>query len=95
MLQGIRAASEHWLGKIVMTVIFSLLMLGMGIYGVEDLIRGGSTNAVATVGSTKITAEKVRETYQNQLQRYQAQLKRRSPRTRPARSASTARSCPS
>ena len=76
MLQGIRAASEHWLGKIVMTVIFTMLLFGMGIYGVEDLIRGGSSNAVATVGSTKITAEKVRETYQNQLQRYQVQLKR-------------------
>jgi len=76
MLQGIRAASEHWLGKIVVTIIFSLLLVGMGIYGVEDLIRGGSSNAVATVGSTKITAEKVRETYQNQLQRLQVQFKR-------------------
>ena len=76
MLQGIRAASEHWLGKIVMTGIFTMLMFGMGIYGVEDLIRGGTSNSVATVGSTKISAEKVREAYQNQLQRYQVQLKR-------------------
>ncbi len=45
MLQGIRAASEHWLGKIVVTIIFSLLLVGMGHLRVEDLIRGGSSNA--------------------------------------------------
>ena len=76
MLQGIRAASEHWLGKIVLAIIFSLLMFGIGIYGVEDLIRGGGSNAVATVGSTKISSEQVRQAYQNQLERYQVQLKR-------------------
>lgn len=76
MLQGIRAASEHWLGKIVLAIIFSLLMFGIGIYGVEDLIRGGGSNAVATVGSTQITGEQVRHAYQNQLERYQLQLKR-------------------
>ncbi|MGC5778199.1 peptidyl-prolyl cis-trans isomerase [Methylobacterium sp. NFXW15] len=76
MLQGIRAASEHWLGKIVLAIIFSLLMFGIGIYGVEDLVRGGGTSAVATVGDTKISAEKVRQSYQNQLERYQVQLKR-------------------
>lgn len=76
MLQGIRAASEHWLGKIVMAIIFSLLLFGIGIYGVEDLIRGGGSNAVATVGSTKISSEQVRQAYQNQLERYQVQLKR-------------------
>ncbi len=58
MLQGIRAASEHWLGKIVLAIIFSLLMFGIGIYGVEDLVRGGGSNAVATVGDTKISPEK-------------------------------------
>ncbi|MFC6745212.1 SurA N-terminal domain-containing protein [Methylobacterium persicinum] len=76
MLQGIRAASEHWLGKIVLAIIFSLLLFGIGIYGVEDLIRGGSSNAVATVGSTQISTEQVRHAYQNQLERYQVQLKR-------------------
>lgn len=76
MLQGIRAATEHWLGKIVLAIIFSLLMFGIGIYGVEDLIRGGGTSAVATVGNTKISSEQVRQAYQNQLERYQVQLKR-------------------
>ncbi len=76
MLQGIRNASQHWLGKIVLTVIFTLLIAGVGIFGVEEFFRGGSSNAVATVGKTPITAEQVRQAYQNQVQRYQQQLKR-------------------
>jgi peptidyl-prolyl cis-trans isomerase D len=76
MLQGIRDATQHWLGKIILTVIFTLLIAGVGIYGVEEFFRGGASNRVATVGSTPITAEQVRQAYQNQLQRYQAQLKR-------------------
>ncbi|MDP4022138.1 peptidyl-prolyl cis-trans isomerase [Methylobacterium sp. NEAU 140] len=76
MLQGIRNASQHWLGKIVLTIIFTLLIAGVGIFGVEEFFRGGASNTVAKVGSTPITAEAVRQAYQNQLQRYQAQLKR-------------------
>jgi peptidyl-prolyl cis-trans isomerase D len=76
MLQGIRNASQHWLGKIVLTVIFTLLIAGVGIFGVEEFFRGGTSNTVATVGSTPITAEQVRQAYQNQMQRYQTQLKR-------------------
>ena len=34
MLQGIRNASQHWLGKIVLTIIFTLLIAGVGIFGV-------------------------------------------------------------
>ena len=76
MLQGIRNASQHWLGKIVLTVIFTLLIAGVGIFGVEEFFRGGASNTVATVGKTPITAEAVRQAYQNQVQRYQQQLKR-------------------
>jgi peptidyl-prolyl cis-trans isomerase D len=76
MLQGMRNASQHWLGKILMTVIFLFLIAGVAIYGVEEFFRGGSSTAVATVGKTSISAESVRSAYQNQLNRYQQQLKR-------------------
>ncbi|GJE58132.1 peptidylprolyl isomerase [Methylobacterium trifolii] len=76
MLQNIRDASQHWLGKIVLTVIFTLLIAGVGIFGVEEFFRGGSSNSVATVGKTQISAEAVRTAYQNQLQRYQTQFRR-------------------
>ncbi|CAX27321.1 putative peptidyl-prolyl cis-trans isomerse D [Methylorubrum extorquens DM4] len=76
MLQSIRSASQHWLGKVVLSVIFTFLIAGVAIFGVEEFFRGGSSTAVATVGKTPISAEEVRTAYQNQLQRYQAQLKR-------------------
>lgn len=76
MLQSIRNASQHWLGKVVLTVIFTFLIAGVAIFGVEEFFRGGSSSTVATVGKTPISAEEVRTAYQNQLQRYQAQLKR-------------------
>ncbi|MEH3120242.1 MAG: SurA N-terminal domain-containing protein [Methylorubrum populi] len=76
MLQSIRNASRHWLGKVVLTVIFTFLIAGVAIFGVEEFFRGGSSTTVATVGKTPISAEAVRGAYQNQLQRYQAQFKR-------------------
>ena len=76
MLQSIRTASQHWLGKIVITGIFTLLIGGIAIFGVEEFFRGGASNTVATVGKTPISAEAVRSAYQNQIQRYQTQMKR-------------------
>lgn len=76
MLQNIRKASSHWLGKIVLSVIFTFLIAGVAVFGVEEFFRGGSATSVATVGRTAISAEAVRSAYQNQLQRYQSQMKR-------------------
>lgn len=76
MLQNIRDASQHWLGKIVLTVIFTLLIAGVGIFGVEEFFRGSTSTTVATVGKTPISAEAVRTAYQNQLQRFQTQFRR-------------------
>ena len=76
MLQSIRDASRHWLGKIVLTVIFTFLIAGVAIFGVEEFFRGNTATTVATVGKTPISAEEVRTAYQNQLNRYQQQMKR-------------------
>ena len=69
MLQSIRSASQHWLCKVVLTVIFTFLIAGVAIFGVEEFFRGGSSTTVATVGKTPISAEEVRTAYKNQLQR--------------------------
>ncbi|GJE00424.1 peptidylprolyl isomerase [Methylobacterium isbiliense] len=76
MLQGFRAASQSWLGKLVMTVVFGLLIVGLAIFGIGDIFRGGGSTAVATVGSTPISAEAVRSAYQNQIQRLARQTRR-------------------
>ncbi|RVU21567.1 peptidylprolyl isomerase [Methylobacterium oryzihabitans] len=76
MLQGFRAASQSWLGKIVVTIVFGMLIVGLAIFGIGDIFRGGGSNAVATVGSTQISTEAVRTAYQNQLQRLARQTRR-------------------
>lgn len=76
MLQNMRNASQHWLGKIILSVVFVCLISGVAIFGVEDFFRGASTTTVATVGKAQISAEAVRTAYQNQLQRYQSQTRR-------------------
>jgi peptidyl-prolyl cis-trans isomerase D len=76
MLQGFRAASQSWLGKIVVTVVFGLLIAGLAIFGIGDIFRGGGSNNVATVGSTPIPAETLRTAYQNQIQRLSRQSRR-------------------
>ncbi|ACL60414.1 SurA N-terminal domain-containing protein [Methylobacterium nodulans] len=76
MLQGFRAASQSWLGKIVITVVFGLLIAGLAIFGIGDIFRGSGSSTVATVGSTKISAEAVRSAYQNQIQRLARQVRR-------------------
>ncbi|SFG26304.1 peptidyl-prolyl cis-trans isomerase D [Methylobacterium gossipiicola] len=76
MLTNMRKASQHWLGKIILSVVFVFLIAGVAIFGVEEFFRAGSTSSVATVGKTSISAEAVRSAYQNQLQRYQSQTRR-------------------
>ena len=76
MLQNMRKASQHWLGKIILTVVFTFLIAGVAIFGVEEFFRAGSSTSVATVGRAQISAETVRSAYQNQLQRYQSQTRR-------------------
>ena len=52
MLDGMRKASQGWLGKIVMTILFGFLILSFAIWGVGDIFRGFGTQTVATVGKT-------------------------------------------
>lgn len=76
MLQNMRSASQHWLGKIILAVVFTFLIAGVAIFGVEDFFRSNSATSVATVGKTLISSDAVRSAYQLQLQRYQSQLQR-------------------
>ena len=76
MLQGFRKASQSWLGKLVVAVLFGLLIVSFAIWGVNDVFRGSPRTTVATVGGTDISAEQVRTAYQNDLQRIARQARR-------------------
>ncbi|MFC0217108.1 SurA N-terminal domain-containing protein [Pseudochelatococcus lubricantis] len=75
MLQIFRNAGRHWFGKAITTVLFGLLILSFGIWGVADWIARPSGNTVATVGERTISAQAARDAYLAQLQALQRQLR--------------------
>jgi peptidyl-prolyl cis-trans isomerase D len=77
MMQGLRNAGQSWLGKIVVGVLFSFLILSFAIWGIGDIFRGAGTNQVAAqVGESKVSADAVRQAYQTEVQRLTRQLRR-------------------
>lgn len=76
MLEGMRRASKNWLGKIVVGILFSFLILSFAIWGIGDIFRGFGVGTVAKVGETDITTEAFRQAYQTQLQSWQREARR-------------------
>lgn len=66
MLQAIRSKATSFIVK----MLFGLLIVTFGIWGIGDIFRVGSTSTtVATVGDREITADQVNQQVQQQLQR--------------------------
>lgn len=76
MLNAIRVAAANWLGRAVLTVIMGVLILSFAIWGIGDIFKGGVTRTVATVGSTKISADEYRTAINSELRRLQMQVRR-------------------
>jgi len=68
MLRGMREAQKGWLGKIVVTLLFGMLILAFGIWGIGDIFRISRREVVASVGSRDITAIAYRSAFQDELQ---------------------------
>ena len=60
MLAGMRKAAQPWLGKAVLTLMFSFLILSFAVWGIGDIFRGFGEGKVANVGGTEISAEEFR-----------------------------------
>ena len=71
-----RKASSNWLGKSVMVVMFSVLIVSFGMWGIADVFKGGSRTDVAKVGSTDISTDQFRNTYTDRLQQLGRQFGR-------------------
>ena len=76
MLEALRNASKNWLGKIVLTLLFGLLILSFAVWGIGDIFRGFGSGTVAKAGSVEIPTEEYRAEYQTMLQNLQRQLGR-------------------
>ena len=68
MLRGIRRAGQGLIGKIVVAVLFGILIISFGIWGIGDIFRGYGRNTVATVGNVEISSEAMRNAYQSEIQ---------------------------
>jgi peptidyl-prolyl cis-trans isomerase D len=71
-----RRATQNWIGRTILTIVFGILILSFAIWGIGDIFRGGATTTVATVGDVTITAQDFRNSYQTQLQTLQRQARR-------------------
>lgn len=68
MLRGMRKASSNWLGKAVMSVLFGVLIISFGIWGIADIFKGFGQSSLAKIGSTEISTEQFRNLFTDKLQ---------------------------
>lgn len=76
MMDGIRKAGQSWLGKIVIGVLFSILIVSFAIWGIGDIVRQGGKQLVAEVGPTEITTLQFRDAWQQELQQVSRRIRR-------------------
>jgi peptidyl-prolyl cis-trans isomerase D len=76
MLRGIRTASSNWLGKTVMSVLFGILIVSFGVWGIADIFKGFGQSSLATVGRTEISTEQFRNLFTEKLQQIGRQIGR-------------------
>lgn len=63
-----RKASSNWLGKTVMSVMFGVLIISFGIWGIADIFKGFGQSSLAKIGSTEISTEQFRNLFTDRLQ---------------------------
>ena len=63
-----RKASSNWLGKTVMSVMFGVLIISFGVWGIADIFKGFGQSSLAKIGSTEITTEQFRNLFTDRLQ---------------------------
>ena len=73
MLDALRRGAQTPVAKL----LFGILCVSFGIWGVADVFRGWGQGSVAKVGGTEITAEEFRRSYQDELDRISRQTKQR------------------
>ena len=76
MLEGMRRASQNWLGKTILTIVFSILIGSFAIWGIGDIFRGIGVSNVAEVGAVNISTAEFRQNYQTQITNLQRQTRR-------------------
>ncbi|MGJ0511669.1 SurA N-terminal domain-containing protein [Methylocystis sp.] len=76
MLEGLRVASQNWIGRTIMALVMGVIVISFSIWGVGDVFRGMTAQRLARVGSGEVTVDTYRSAYQNELRRIQQRMRR-------------------
>ena len=76
MLRGIRDASSGKFGKAIMSVLFGVLIVSFGLWGIGDIFKGYGQSSLASIGKTEISTEQFRTLYTDKLQQIGRQIGR-------------------
>ena len=76
MLRGLRQASSGWVGKTIMGVVVTVLVVSFAIWGIGDIFRGFGRSSLAKIGKTEVTIEQFRALYTDRLQQLGRQFGR-------------------
>lgn len=76
MLEGLRAASQNWIGRALMALVMGVIVVSFAIWGIGDVFRGFTSQRLAKVGSGEVTVEAYRSAYQNEIRRLQQRARR-------------------
>ena len=75
MLDGMRRAAKGGIGRFVMAIVMGLIIVSFVIWGVGDMLRGFTSNKVASVGGESVTAQQFQNEMQNLIYQYQRRSK--------------------
>ncbi len=76
MLEGLRVASQNWIGRAIMAVVMGVIVISFAIWGVGDVFRGFTAQRLARVGTGEVTVDQFRNAFQNDLRRVQQRMRR-------------------
>jgi peptidyl-prolyl cis-trans isomerase D len=76
MLEGMRVASQNWIGRAIMGLVMGVIVISFAIWGIGDVFRGFSSQRLVKIGGGEVSVEAFRSTYQNELRRLQQKLRR-------------------
>ena len=76
MLEGLRVASQNWIGRTIMGLVMGFIAISFAVWGIGDVFRGFSSQRLVKIGGGEITVEAFRASYQTELRRLQQRLRR-------------------
>jgi len=76
MLDAMRAATQNWFGRIIMSIVMGMLILAFGLWGIADIFHGFGANELVHIGSDTISVDAYRDAYQNELQQLEQRARR-------------------